>query len=158
MDARLAFTQMWSAVQYCHDQNVIHRDLKLENIVMTNTPGQCAQHATHSSATAAPQELCAAAHLPWFACPGRCLSVARVSAFSAWLCRRHGMWMARPRTDGTFLKITDFGTSKDFGINSMPKTQVGTIYFMLGTDVPSGPHAIFWLRCRSGRSRTWRRR
>lgn len=32
------FTQMCSAVAYCHEQNVIHRDLKLENIVLTNTP------------------------------------------------------------------------------------------------------------------------
>eukprot|EP01052_Picozoa_sp_SAG31_P024756 SAG31_NODE_2128_length_6389_cov_2.933079_2_plen_157_part_00 len=62
-EARFAFNQMCSAVQYCHEQNVVHRDLKLENIVMTNTP------------------------------------------------------------DGSFLKITDFGVSKDFGINSMPKTR-----------------------------------
>ena len=65
-EARLAFQQMMTAVGYCHQQNVVHRDLKLENVVLMNTE------------------------------------------------------------EGLFLKITDFGMSKDCGKHSMPKTQVGT--------------------------------
>ncbi|XP_064605467.1 NUAK family SNF1-like kinase 1 isoform X2 [Liolophura sinensis] len=34
MDARKIFRQIVSAVHYCHENGVVHRDLKLENIVM----------------------------------------------------------------------------------------------------------------------------
>jgi serine/threonine protein kinase len=36
-EARLAFQQMMTAVGYCHQQNVVHRDLKLENVLLMNT-------------------------------------------------------------------------------------------------------------------------
>jgi len=67
--ARSFFQQILSALEYCHDRQIFHRDLKLENIVFSAPP---------------------------------------------------------ERT----LKVTDFGVSKDAGINSMPKTNVGTIAYM----------------------------
>ncbi len=67
--ARSVFEQMLSALEYCHDRQIFHRDLKLENIVFSAPP---------------------------------------------------------ERT----LKVTDFGVSKDAGMNSMPKTNVGTIAYM----------------------------
>jgi serine/threonine protein kinase len=67
--ARYLFKQMVSAMSYCHDKQIYHRDLKLENVMLTS--------------------------------------------------------------DGTdVLKIADFGASKDASINSLPKTQVGTISYM----------------------------
>ena len=35
--ARDFFIQILSAVDYCHSQNVYHRDLKLENVLLKNT-------------------------------------------------------------------------------------------------------------------------
>lgn len=67
--ARGWFQQMLSALEYCHENQIYHRDLKLENVVFSAPP---------------------------------------------------------ERT----LKVTDFGVSKDAGINSMPKTNVGTIAYM----------------------------
>lgn len=67
--ARSFFQQILSALEYCHNRQIFHRDLKLENIVFSSPP---------------------------------------------------------ERT----LKVTDFGVSKDAGINSMPKTSVGTIAYM----------------------------
>eukprot|EP01043_Picozoa_sp_COSAG02_P051371 COSAG02_NODE_5399_length_4362_cov_4.231527_2_plen_456_part_00 len=67
--ARSIFVQILSALEYCHDRQIFHRDLKLENIVFSAPP---------------------------------------------------------ERT----LKVTDFGVSKDAGMNSMPKTNVGTIAYM----------------------------
>lgn len=32
-EAQKLFYQIFSAVQYCHRENIIHRDLKLENIM-----------------------------------------------------------------------------------------------------------------------------
>eukprot|EP01046_Picozoa_sp_COSAG06_P007877 COSAG06_NODE_393_length_16329_cov_10.279791_2_plen_515_part_00 len=67
--ARSFFQQMLSALEYCHDSHIYHRDLKLENVVFSSPPER-------------------------------------------------------------LLKVTDFGVSKDAGINSMPKTSVGTIAYM----------------------------
>lgn len=67
--ARYLFKQMVAAMSYCHDEKIYHRDLKLENVMITS--------------------------------------------------------------DGSdVLKIADFGASKDASINSLPKTQVGTISYM----------------------------
>jgi serine/threonine protein kinase len=68
-DAQYVFKQIISGVEYCHKQGVVHRDLKLENLLLTATPPQV-------------------------------------------------------------VKIADFGVSKDTSVNSMPKTQVGTISYM----------------------------
>lgn len=67
--ARTFFHQMLSALEYCHDRQIYHRDLKLENIVFSSPPERV-------------------------------------------------------------IKVTDFGVSKDAGIHSMPKTNVGTIAYM----------------------------
>ena len=32
-DARLVFTQVLNGVSFAHNQNIVHRDLKLENIL-----------------------------------------------------------------------------------------------------------------------------
>ena len=66
--ARGWFQQMMSALEYCHENRIYHRDLKLENVVFSAPP---------------------------------------------------------ERT----LKVTDFGASKDSGINSMPKTNVSPIHY-----------------------------
>lgn len=66
---RHLFKQMVSAMTYCHEKKIYHRDLKLENVMITS--------------------------------------------------------------DGSdVVKIADFGASKDASINSLPKTQVGTISYM----------------------------
>ena len=65
--AQFLFKQVIAGVEYCHRQGVVHRDLKLENLLITAT-GQ--------------------------------------------------------------VKVSDFGMSKDTSVNSMPKTQVGTISYM----------------------------
>ena len=66
---RHLFKQMVSAMTYCHAKKIYHRDLKLENVMISS--------------------------------------------------------------DGNdVVKIADFGASKDASINSLPKTQVGTISYM----------------------------
>lgn len=37
MEARNFFQQLVSAIAYCHTRKVIHRDLKLENLLLTNS-------------------------------------------------------------------------------------------------------------------------
>lgn len=39
-DARVLFRQLISAISYCHDNHVVHRDLKLENILLHQEPGR----------------------------------------------------------------------------------------------------------------------
>jgi serine/threonine protein kinase len=36
VQAREIFTQILEAVQYCHSKGIIHRDIKLENIIFSN--------------------------------------------------------------------------------------------------------------------------
>lgn len=36
-EARLIFVQILNAISYCHKEKIIHRDLKLENILYTDT-------------------------------------------------------------------------------------------------------------------------
>lgn len=35
-EARIIFRQIAEAIRYCHDKRLIHRDLKLENILLTS--------------------------------------------------------------------------------------------------------------------------
>lgn len=89
---RHMFKQMVSAMTYCHEKKIYHRDLKLENAMITS--------------------------------------------------------------DGSdMVKIADFGASKDASINSMPKTQVGTMSYMapevtsvakLDTESSYGAGADIW--------------
>jgi serine/threonine protein kinase len=38
--ARVLFRQLISAIGYCHDNHVVHRDLKLENVLLHCEPGR----------------------------------------------------------------------------------------------------------------------
>jgi MAP/microtubule affinity-regulating kinase len=39
-EARIFFLQIADAIQYCHHQKLIHRDLKLENILLADKDGR----------------------------------------------------------------------------------------------------------------------
>ena len=74
-EARIYFSQVLAAIDYCHSQSVCHRDLKLENVLL-ETAGRPDSGAggVEASGTSAPR-----------------------------------------------IKITDFGFSKDFLNDSLPK-------------------------------------
>jgi serine/threonine protein kinase len=41
-DARKIITQLIKAVNFCHDKGIVHRDLKLDNILLSSTDPELA--------------------------------------------------------------------------------------------------------------------
>ena len=43
-EARVYFSQLIAAMQYCHGQSVCHRDLKLENVLLVSDHSPCSKY------------------------------------------------------------------------------------------------------------------